>query len=313
MHLRPVLRHGLQLAHGHQARRAGHVDGQRPAPLHPQPGERLLPQQVRGRAGQAHRPLGHRRHQRHRPPAHRDELAPGAVGRGHRGQNQQPARTGKPPHRRRGALLRAQLGRNEPHRAGRPAHQPGTRLRRGHRHRAAQRPRLVHAPGAHRAGHHRRPRPLRAHPLILGRKDGAMAVSNEPCGFPNLGYEIDYNLGPGEVVRLTADGFEQLRRPGCRRQVCSFLWVYYGYPVSGIRRHQRRRGALPRRRGHGPRRHPQGRGLRGRHPRLGRGARAGLRRGHGRALQARLHQIHPHLAPQPSPPPGRRCASSSPR
>ena len=69
-------------------------------------------------------------------------------------------------------------------------------------------------------------------PLILGRKDGATAVSNEPCGFPNLGYEIDYNLGPGEVVRLTADGFEQLRRPGCRRQVCSFLWVYYGYPVS---------------------------------------------------------------------------------
>ena len=69
-------------------------------------------------------------------------------------------------------------------------------------------------------------------PLILGKKEGAMAVSNEPCGFPNLGYEIAYNLGPGEIVRLTADGFEQLRKPGCRKQVCSFLWVYYGYPVS---------------------------------------------------------------------------------
>ena len=53
-------------------------------------------------------------------------------------------------------------------------------------------------------------------PLILGKKEGAMAVSNEPCGFPNLGYEIAYNLGPGEIVRLTADGFEQLRKPGCR-------------------------------------------------------------------------------------------------
>lgn len=69
-------------------------------------------------------------------------------------------------------------------------------------------------------------------PLILGKKDGAMAVSNEPCGFPNLGYEIVYNLGPGEIVKLTADGFEQLRKPNKKKQVCAFLWVYYGYPVS---------------------------------------------------------------------------------
>ncbi len=69
-------------------------------------------------------------------------------------------------------------------------------------------------------------------PLVVGKKGGAMAVSNEPCGFPNLGYEIDYNLGPGEIILLTADGFKQLRKPDKKKQICSFLWVYYGYPVS---------------------------------------------------------------------------------
>jgi len=69
-------------------------------------------------------------------------------------------------------------------------------------------------------------------PVILGKKDGAMAVSNEPCGFPNLGYEIEYNLGASEIVKITADGFEQLKKPEKKMQICSFLWVYYGYPVS---------------------------------------------------------------------------------
>lgn len=69
-------------------------------------------------------------------------------------------------------------------------------------------------------------------PMIIGRKDGAMAVSNEPCGFPNLGYEIEYNMGPGEIVLITAEGFTQLRKPNRKKQICAFLWVYYGYPVS---------------------------------------------------------------------------------
>lgn len=69
-------------------------------------------------------------------------------------------------------------------------------------------------------------------PVVLGKKEEAMAVSNEPCGFPNLGYEIEYNLGPGEIVKITADGFEQVRKPNNKKQICSFLWVYYGYPVS---------------------------------------------------------------------------------
>jgi Glutamine phosphoribosylpyrophosphate amidotransferase len=69
-------------------------------------------------------------------------------------------------------------------------------------------------------------------PLVIGKKNGAFCVSNEPCGYPNLGYEIYSNLGPGEIVRITADSIEQLRKPNKKKQICSFLWVYYGYPVS---------------------------------------------------------------------------------
>ncbi len=69
-------------------------------------------------------------------------------------------------------------------------------------------------------------------PVVLARKPGAFAVSLETCAFPNLGYEVDRFLGPGEIVRITAEGFETLVPPGDRLQICSFLWVYYGYPAS---------------------------------------------------------------------------------
>lgn len=69
-------------------------------------------------------------------------------------------------------------------------------------------------------------------PLSIGKKDGAYAVSSETCAFPNLGYAFDRYLGPGEIVRITTDGIEQLRPPNEKMQICSFLWVYYGYPSS---------------------------------------------------------------------------------
>jgi amidophosphoribosyltransferase len=69
-------------------------------------------------------------------------------------------------------------------------------------------------------------------PVMIGKKEGAYAVSSEPCSFPNLGYELEYNVGPGEIVKLTANTMTQLRKPNKEMQVCSFLWVYYGYPVS---------------------------------------------------------------------------------
>lgn len=69
-------------------------------------------------------------------------------------------------------------------------------------------------------------------PIVIGKKDGAYAATSESTSFPNLDYAIDRYLGPGEIVRLTADGVEQLRKPNEEMQVCSFLWVYYGFPTS---------------------------------------------------------------------------------
>ena len=69
-------------------------------------------------------------------------------------------------------------------------------------------------------------------PVAIGSKDGAMAVSSESTAFANLGFETTDYLGPGEIVRLTADGMERLREPNPRKQVCSFLWIYYGFPTS---------------------------------------------------------------------------------
>ncbi len=69
-------------------------------------------------------------------------------------------------------------------------------------------------------------------PVLLGRKDGAMAASSESTAFPNLGYDLERDLGPGEIVEITPDGVKQLRAPGSEMQICSFLWVYYGFPTS---------------------------------------------------------------------------------
>ncbi|MFC1886486.1 amidophosphoribosyltransferase, partial [Thermodesulfobacteriota bacterium] len=69
-------------------------------------------------------------------------------------------------------------------------------------------------------------------PIILGKKDGAYAASSETCALPNLGFEIEYYLGPGETVFITENGYEQRIKPGDDMQICSFLWVYYGYPAS---------------------------------------------------------------------------------
>ena len=69
-------------------------------------------------------------------------------------------------------------------------------------------------------------------PIIIGKKDNAYAVAFETCSFSNLDYEIDKYLGPGEIVMVNADGHHQLRKPSNKMQVCSFLWVYYGYPPS---------------------------------------------------------------------------------
>lgn len=75
-------------------------------------------------------------------------------------------------------------------------------------------------------------------PIVVGERrdqDGnieAMAATSETTAFPNLGFENYYYVGPGEIVRLRANGMEQLRKPEEEMQVCSFLWIYYGFPTS---------------------------------------------------------------------------------
>lgn len=69
-------------------------------------------------------------------------------------------------------------------------------------------------------------------PVIIGRRDGAYAVTLESSALLNLGYEPLRDLGPSEIVRLRPDGEERVSPPGDRMQVCAFLWIYYGYPAS---------------------------------------------------------------------------------
>lgn len=71
-------------------------------------------------------------------------------------------------------------------------------------------------------------------PVILGKKnDGSgFAVSSESTAFPNLDIKHLKDLGPGEAVKITPKGVETIIPPGDDMQICSFLWVYYGFPTS---------------------------------------------------------------------------------
>ena len=69
-------------------------------------------------------------------------------------------------------------------------------------------------------------------PIVIGKKEDGYAFASETSAFPNLGYERLRDVGPGEIVRVTADSLEVLQQPARREQICSFLWVYYGFPAS---------------------------------------------------------------------------------
>ena len=69
-------------------------------------------------------------------------------------------------------------------------------------------------------------------PVIVGSNDDGCCVSMESFACQKLGYQPCYNLGPGEIVRVTEDGVEQLAAPGDKMKICAFLWTYYGYPNS---------------------------------------------------------------------------------
>lgn len=69
-------------------------------------------------------------------------------------------------------------------------------------------------------------------PVSLGKKEGAHCVSFESFAYLNLGYTADRELGPGEIVVVTPEGAKTLVQPGKDMKICTFLWIYYGYPSS---------------------------------------------------------------------------------
>ena len=69
-------------------------------------------------------------------------------------------------------------------------------------------------------------------PVLIGRRDGDYCVSFESFAYQKLGYSYEKELGPGEIVEISAEGVKQLAEPGKEMRMCSFLWSYYGYPTS---------------------------------------------------------------------------------
>jgi amidophosphoribosyltransferase len=69
-------------------------------------------------------------------------------------------------------------------------------------------------------------------PVIIGKGENGFAATMESCAFPNLGFEVEKELGPGEIVLVTAEGVQQKAPPGDIMQMCAFFWIYYGYPAS---------------------------------------------------------------------------------
>ena len=69
-------------------------------------------------------------------------------------------------------------------------------------------------------------------PVAIGKKENAYCISFESFAYLNLGYVSERELGPGEIVVVTPEGMRTLVAPGKDMKICTFLWVYYGYPSS---------------------------------------------------------------------------------
>ena len=69
-------------------------------------------------------------------------------------------------------------------------------------------------------------------PLVIGKKEDAYCLTFEDFAYRNLGYEDYKELGPGEIDIITKEGVKTLMAPGKDMKICTFLWVYYGYPSS---------------------------------------------------------------------------------
>ena len=69
-------------------------------------------------------------------------------------------------------------------------------------------------------------------PIVIGKNENGYVLASESHSYINLDYTTCYNVGPGEIVKVTTDGVEQMLAPNTKSQICSFLWIYYGFPAS---------------------------------------------------------------------------------
>lgn len=69
-------------------------------------------------------------------------------------------------------------------------------------------------------------------PLIIGKGPDGYAVASESCSLVNLGYDFDRELGAGEAVLIGKDGISEILPPEGKLHICSFLWIYYGFPAT---------------------------------------------------------------------------------
>ena len=69
-------------------------------------------------------------------------------------------------------------------------------------------------------------------PMLIGKREDGYCVTFESFAYQKLGYEAERELGPGEIVEISADGIEQLAPPRKEMRICAFLWSYYGFPNS---------------------------------------------------------------------------------
>ncbi len=69
-------------------------------------------------------------------------------------------------------------------------------------------------------------------PIVIGKRPDSYALTFDTHSFSNLDYAIDRFVGPGEIIQMDANGYRQLLAPNEKMQICSFLWIYYGYPTS---------------------------------------------------------------------------------
>ncbi len=69
-------------------------------------------------------------------------------------------------------------------------------------------------------------------PVLIGKNDDGHCISFESFAYHKLGYDDEYELGPGEIVHIDADGYRTIAPAGKDMKICAFLWTYYGYPNS---------------------------------------------------------------------------------